>query len=129
MQNGSWRLRSALIVGVILAVVALLGVLRSSQTASPVVPQTAGAVSRDAVAASVGPTVHTRAAAKPVTLAPRQHFLKRAHGAVFNVRNLKSVVVKQERPEDEDPSGPPGGEDEDADAGTPKKLDGDRDQA
>src|SRR5262249_17927188 len=35
-----------------------------------------------------------RAAAKP-----RELHLTRAHGAVFDVRKLKSIVVKQERPE------------------------------
>jgi hypothetical protein len=34
---------------------------------------------------------------------PQQLFLTRAHGAVFNVKNLKSVVVKKERPENENP--------------------------
>src|SRR5947209_8575072 len=47
------------------------------------------------------------AATKPLTLKPQQLFLTRAHSSVFNVRKLKSIVVKKERGEHEDPASPP----------------------
>jgi hypothetical protein len=126
-RNASWRVRGVLILGVVLGGVALMGALRSSQTASPVAQSAQGA-SRDAATAQSGPSVaHFAAASKPMNLKPHELFLRRARSAVFNVRKLKSVVVKQERPENEDPSGPPGSENEDSD-----KVDkdaGDSDQA
>ena len=50
-------------------------------------------------------------ARKPTTLRPHQLLLKRASGRVFDVRKLKGTVVKRERPEHEDPFGPPEEED------------------
>ena len=40
---------------------------------------------------------------------PRELHLKAAHGKVFDVRKLKSVVVKQERPERAAPGFSPAG--------------------
>src|SRR5947209_6388561 len=76
----------------------------SSRTAA-FVPQTIGAITRNApgVHPSSGQSVAMRGdPTKPVHLKPHQLFLTRAHSAVFNVKNLKSIVVKKERPEHED---------------------------
>src|SRR5205085_7722746 len=61
--------------------------------------------------ASVGSPVHGK---------PQELFLTRAHSAVFDVRKLKSLVIKKERPEHEDPLG---ASDEAAAADMPAALD------
>jgi len=99
-----------------LAVVVLIGVAfaialsGATHTAAPVAWNSSG-VTRDTPGATskVSATSHVVAATKPATYTPHQLSLTRAHSAVFNVRNLKSVVVKKERPEHEDPASPPGG--------------------
>jgi hypothetical protein len=117
-----WRLRGGLAVsrssiGVVLGIALVGGAIASAayqptarHSAAPV-PQTAAGPSR----ATPG-TVRTKDTArgvahlhagKPTTSRPHQLFLTRASGAVFDVRKLKGAVVKRERPEHEDPFGPP----------------------
>src|SRR5947209_9410847 len=73
----------------------------AARTATPVASSVAG-VSRDSAAApSHEPqTARLGATNSLVGSKARQFLLTRAHSAVFNVRKLKSVVVKRERPED-----------------------------
>ena len=102
-----------------LVAVAFVSGCGGSQQAAAPVPQTIGAPSRDfPVAATRRPATHL-GAAKPfhghaATALPHaraQRGLQR--------QKLKSVVVKKERPEHEDPFGPPGGDD---DAGSPPRY-------
>jgi Carboxypeptidase regulatory-like domain len=58
-------------------------------------------------AKDTGPGVAHLKAGKPLTFKPHQLLLTRAGGPVFDVRKLKGAVVKRERPEHEDPFGPP----------------------
>jgi hypothetical protein len=101
------RPRGAAIVGMAFIAVALVSGCGGSQRGAVPVRQSIGAPSRDVP----GPTT-TRGSATRVSAAKRLHatpdelFLRRAHGAVFDVRKLKSTVVKRERPEQEDPFGP-----------------------
>jgi hypothetical protein len=53
---------------------------------------------------------------------PQQLLLKRASSKVFDVRKLKSTVVKRERPEHEDPFGPPEGLEASATSTLPSKV-------
>jgi hypothetical protein len=81
------------------------GTLLSGSRAA-VVPmlQTVGGASSDTPVGSISsrPVVHA-GTTKPFHGTPQQLFLTRAHSAVFNVKTLKSVVVKKERPEPADP--------------------------
>jgi integrase len=111
MRSFSARLNLGLI-----AAVALTGVLfavvfgGATHTAAPVASSVSG-TALDTRAPHSSVTGHLGVSRSPVTSKPQQVFLTRAHSAVFNVRKLKSVVVKQERPEVEgDPFGPPGGD-------------------
>src|SRR6476646_10158455 len=121
-RNPWWRLRVVrsvsrsrvgIVVGVVLVGVAIAsaaGAPNGADRAAPV-PQTAAGPSR-ATPGSVraedhGPGVAHLHAGKPTTLRPHQLLLTRASGAVFDVRKLKGAVVKRERPEHEDPFGPP----------------------
>jgi hypothetical protein len=82
----------------------------ATHSAAPV-PQSAGGPSRATPGAvrtkDTGPGMAHLHAGKPTTFRPHQLFLTRASGAVFNVRKLKGAVVKRERPEHEEPYGPP----------------------
>jgi hypothetical protein len=74
------------------------------------VPQTAAGASRAAPIRNRdrSPGVAPGHGAKPLFTSKPQHlFLTRARGPIFDVRKLKSVVVKRERPEHEEPFGPP----------------------
>src|SRR5947209_4048839 len=94
------------IVGMVFVAVALVSGCGDSHRVAAPVRQTIAGPTRNLP----GPS-KTRAAAThgaPVTpahLTPHQLFLTRAHSAVFNVKSLKSVVVKKERPEPKDPLG------------------------
>ncbi|MDX6481376.1 MAG: hypothetical protein QOG85_1886 [Gaiellaceae bacterium] len=115
------------VVGVVLA--SVLGGT-TQRTASPV-PQTIAGASRNAAGLAA-----RKGSVTAPAMAPRSHgkphelFLTRAHSAVFNVKKLKSVIVKKERPEHEDPLAPAGGDEEEAgdaadvspDADMPAKL-------
>jgi hypothetical protein len=114
MRRGSrWRLRAGFALGI-----ALVGAAIASAAYGPTpahraapVPQSAGGPSRATPGAvrkeDTGPgTAHLRSG-KPTTSRPHELFLKRASGAVFDVRKLKGAVVKRERPEHEEPYGPP----------------------
>ena len=120
-RNPWWRLRGARsrsIAGLVVGA-ALVGVAIASAAGSPTaahraapVPQTAAGPSRATPGAPVrpeerGPGVAQLHARKPTTLRPHQLLLRRASGRVFDVRKLRGTVVKRERPEHEDPFGPP----------------------
>jgi hypothetical protein len=96
----------------------LANALALTNRAAAPVSQTAGGISRDAPSgeANRGPTTARLKAAQPLRAKPQHLFLTRAHGAVFNVKKLKSVVIKKERAEHPEPFGPPGGDDGDAGA-------------
>ena len=138
-RNPWWRRRvgrpvsRSRVVGLLVGVV-LVGVAIASAAGGPTathraapVPQTAAGPSR----ATPGP-VHTEDrgtgvahlhARKPTTLRPHQLLLKRASGGrVFDVRKLKGTVVKRERPEHEDPFGPPEEEEEEEEASAESVL-------
>src|ERR1043166_1249004 len=97
------RITSWAKLGLLLALGAvglLFGTLFSGtqQTAAPVA-QTFASPSRNAPG-----LMATRGVGSPVHGKPHELSLTRAHGAVFNVKNLKSlVVVGKDRPEHEDP--------------------------
>jgi hypothetical protein len=114
------RLGGVVAGGVVLVGVVLAGASAVTHRGAALVPQTAGGASAALQATDRGPATARLHTGKPLASKPQQLFLTRAHSAVFNVKNLKSVVVKQERPEHEDPFGPPGGEDENA--ALPAKL-------
>jgi hypothetical protein len=60
----------------------------------------------------------------PVVLSkPSELHLKKAHGAVFDVRTLKSTVVKRERPEHQAPGETEQGKSADRDASLPTSVD------
>ena len=112
VQSG-WRSRVGL-----LAAIVLVGVVIASAAYEPTathrgvpVPQTAAGPSRatpgSVRAKETRPGVAHLHAGRPTTLMPHQLLLKRASGSVFDVRKLKGAVVKRERPEHEDPFGPP----------------------
>src|SRR5262245_29559176 len=88
------------------------GAPTTAHRAAPV-PQTATCPSRATPGPlhteEAGPGVAHRHSGKPASFSPQQLFLKRASGPVFDVRKLKGAVVKRERPEHEDPFGPPEG--------------------
>src|SRR5438132_12453217 len=110
MRGFTSRPKLGLLVAVVLIGVAFAVTFGgASRTAAPVASSVSSvsSVSRDAVMATNGPTTRLTAPT-PVTSKPQQLFLTRAHSAVFNVRKLKSTVVKIERPDREDPFGPPG---------------------
>src|SRR5262249_41958712 len=101
------------VVALALLGIELSGVFGGTQRVAAPVPRSSGDVSRDVP----GRTMHAAAhlgASSPGRGRPQELFLTRAHSAGFHVKKLKSVVVKKERPEHEDPFA--GGE-EDADAG------------
>src|SRR5438094_8213895 len=109
---------------------ALVGVAIASAAGPPTavhraapVPQTAAGPSRATPgpvrAEDTGPGVAHLHAIKPTTSRPHQLFLTRASGRVFDVRKLKGTVVKRERPEHEDPFGPP---ETSAASGLPSKV-------
>ena len=106
-----------LTVGVVVIGVVLASVLGGTKQAVAPVPHTIANASRDAAAlGTTGRAPATRVSTASQSLRkPHELVLTRAHSAVFNVRKLKSTVVKRERPEHEDPFGPPGGEDAHAD--------------
>jgi hypothetical protein len=115
MRQFYGRLRAVLFVGVVVAAGALAPALVFTHHGVAPMAQTAGDALRDAAGSTARPGPGTALGpAKPLHLKPHQLFLTRAHSAVFNVRKLKSTVVKVERPEHEDPFGPRDG---DADAG------------
>src|SRR5215469_3004890 len=120
-RNPSWRLRIVgpvrrcvgPILGLVLVGVAIasaVGAPNAAHRAAPV-PQTASGPSRATPGAihkeDARPTVAHAHAGKPLTLKPHQLLLRRASGPVFDVRKLKGPVVKRERPEHEEPFGPP----------------------
>ncbi len=120
-RNPWWRLRVVrpvrrwvgLVVAVVLVGVAIAsaaGAPTSAHRAAPV-PQTAGGPSRATPgpvrAEESGPGVAHLHAGMPTTSRPHQLHLTRASGPIFDVRKLKGAVVKRERPEHEDPFGPP----------------------
>ena len=110
MRPRSW-------VGVVLGI-ALAGAAIASAAYEPATPHRAAPVPQTAAGpsrATPGP-VHTSEggpgvahlhAGKPATLRPGQLVLKRARSSVFDVRKLKGPVLKRERPEHEEPFGPP----------------------
>src|SRR5947207_3133161 len=109
---------------------ALVGVAIASAAGAPTavhraapVPQTAAGPSRATPgpvrAEDTGPGVAHLHAIKPTTSRPHQLSLTRASGRVFDVRKLKGTVVKRERPEHEDPFGPP---ETSAASGLPSKV-------
>jgi len=110
-------MRSRSIAGLAVGAV-LVGVVIASAAASPTathraapVPQTAAGPSRATPGPlrpeEPGPRVAHLHPQKPTTLRPHQLLLRRASGRVFDVRKLRGTVVKRERPEHEDPFGPP----------------------
>src|SRR6266516_3676741 len=109
---------------------ALVGVAIASAAGAPTavhraapVPQTAAGPSRATPgpvrAEDTGPAVAHLHANKATTSRPHQLFLTRASGRVFDVRKLKGTVMKRERPEHEDPFGPP---ETSATSGLPSKV-------
>ncbi len=110
MRHFTSRPKVGLLAVAVLTAVAFAIAFSGATHTAPVASSVRG-VSRDAAAsaANKGPTTARLGAVKPVSSKPHQLFLTHAHSAVFNVRKLKSVVVKKERPENEDPSGPPVG--------------------
>src|SRR5262245_38367132 len=122
-ERRAMRLRSrrssvGLLLGVALlgaAIVSAMGGPTTSPRAAPV-PQTAAGPSRATPGPlqtkGNGPGVAHLHAGKPPTRRPQQLFLKRARSVVFDVRKLKGSVIKRERPEHEDPFGPPQGDEE-----------------
>jgi hypothetical protein len=107
--------RIGVAAGVVLAAVALAAavgaVSGSSSTARPVA-QTAGGPALDAPGGAApaqerdqAADTHPAAAAQHVAMHPTERFLTRADAPVFDVRKLKSTVVRVERPEHEDPIG------------------------
>jgi hypothetical protein len=114
------RPRGAAFVGIAVLAVALVSGCGGSQRAAAPVPQTIGAPARDVPGPTTTRGPATRiGAARRLHATPHQLFLTRARSAIFDVRKLKkTTVVRRERPEHEDPFGPP--EDEGADM--PSKL-------
>src|SRR5256886_5713948 len=109
---------------------ALVGVAIASAAGAPTavhraapVPQTAAGPARATPgpvrAEDTGPGVAHLHAIKPTTSRPHQLSLTRASGRVFDVRKLKGTVMKRERPEHEDPFGPP---ETSAASGLPSKV-------
>src|SRR5262245_57287457 len=104
------------LVGAALDGAALAGVFDGAQRAATPVPQSIAGPSRDTAGprtksgparGSVGSRFHGK---------PHELFLTRAHSAIFDVRKLKSVVIKKERPEHEGPLGVDGEEEAEAEA-------------
>src|SRR3954468_13106291 len=123
MRKFDGRLRGVVVVGAVVvagvlpfAPAALFG--GTERIAAPV-PQTIAGASRAAVGFATDRTKATQGSAgSPFHGKPQELFLTRAHSAVFNVKNLKSLVTKKERPEHEDPLGASDDEDAaDADSG------------
>jgi Carboxypeptidase regulatory-like domain/Bacterial Ig-like domain (group 3) len=106
MRRFTTRSKLGLSVGVVLIGVAFAAMFGgSTQRTVAFVPQTIGHMSRNApgLHTNAGVSVTTRGGATtPVRAKPQQLFLTRAHSAVFNLKSLKSVVVRRFRPEHED---------------------------
>ncbi len=87
------------------AVVALAGSLERRSHPAPISAVAAGAAGRLAPGGSVSAAPTRAVAARPGTVPKPSRFhpsvlhLKAAHAAVFDVRKLKSTVVRRERPE------------------------------
>jgi hypothetical protein len=112
-RRSRWRQRGGFVLGIALFGAALASAAyqpTATHRAAPV-PQSAGGPSRATPGAvrakGTGPGTAHLHAGRPATFRPHQLFLRRASGTVFDVRKLKGAVVKRERPEHEDPFGPP----------------------
>ena len=127
-----FRSRPALVVGVVVVTVvvsASAGALRSNDAS--VLERSAGAAGRatpgGAATNMTKPHAiarHNRAAKPHVLTHPRTFHLTKARSAVFDVRKLRSVVVKRERPERRAPGEieRAGAKDADSLAGLPTKV-------
>jgi integrase len=119
MRKLDWRLSGAAIAVLVVGGFAIgVGFSHSNHTATPIASSVLNASRNSPKATNNGPVTHLRGGRKPVVSKPQQLFLTRAHSAVFNVKKLKSVVVRKFRPEHENTFGPPGGNDPDAPSGS-----------
>src|SRR5436190_20442066 len=99
MRRVDWRLKGVAIVATVVGCFALGVALSGSNHAAAVpVPQTIASPTRALPGGNTavpGAVAHATAAS-PLHGKPKQLFLTRAHSTVFNVKKLKSVVVKKE---------------------------------
>jgi hypothetical protein len=114
MARKTWRSKAGLLVAAVLFAVVAATAFGATRNAEPVA-QTAGVVSSATPvhAKDRGPVVAHLGAARHFSSKPHRLVLTRAGSAVFDVRKLKSTVVKRERPEHPEPFGPPGREEDD----------------